>query len=485
MHEDAEQAETEVRSGGLNAGFMTAGIVLMHEDLRTLEEMAREVRRLLLSLGYSGRIETFNAMEAWLGSFPGNGWADIRRPLVNTLNLADILPLASVWTGSPHNPCPYYPENSRCLAVLTTDGATPFRLNLHEGDLAHTIILGPTGSGKSTLLALLAAQFRCYPESCIYVFDKGLSMYALVKGAGGDHYDIGRDALAFAPLQRIDESDEEFSWTANWIANLAELQKMIVLPTHRNAIHQALDQLRNNPPEMRSLTDFWHVVQDPDLKAALKHYTQAGAMGHLLDAQTDNLELSRFSVFEIETLMEMGEANLIPVLLYLFHRIEKTLNGQPGLLLLDEAWVMLGHPVFKDRIREWFKTFRRKNTAVVLATQSISDADKSGIMDVIVESCPTKFFLANHAAEDDLPARLYRQAGLNERQISIIRNMTPKMDYYIVQPSGRRKVQLALGPRTLAFVGASDRDSLARLKTLMMEHPADWRERWLEERGAI
>ena len=485
MHEDAEQAETDVRSGAVNAGFVTAGVVLMDRDRRTLEEMSREVRRLFLSLGFTGRIETINTMEAWLGSHPGNGWADIRRPIVNTMNLADFLPLSSVWTGNACNPCPYYPPQSRCLAVLTTDGNTPFRLNLHEGDLAHSIILGPTGSGKSTLLALIAAQFRAYENSSIFVFDKGLSMYALAKGAEGDHYDIGRDALSFAPLQHIDESDEEFSWVANWIANLAELQKMPILPTHRNSIHQALDTLRHNPFEMRSLTDFWHVLQDQELKAALKHYTRAGAMGHLLDAKADGLELSRFTVFEIESLMEMGEANLIPVLLYLFHRIEKALNGQPGLLLLDEAWIMLGHPVFKDRIREWFKTFRLKNTAVVLATQSISDAASSGIMDVIVESCPTKIFLANHAAEDDLPAQLYRQAGLNSRQISIIKQMTPKQDYYIVQPSGRRRVQLALGKKTLAFIGASDRDSIARLRTLMKEHSDGWRELWLQERGAI
>lgn len=485
MHEDAEQAEMEVRSGAVGAGFLTAGIVLMDEDKRALAEMSREVRRLFMALGFSGRIETINTLEAWLGSHPGNSYADVRRPLVNTLNLADFLPLSSAWTGHPYNPCPFYPERSRSLTVLTTDGNTPYRLNLHEGDLGHTVVLGPTGSGKSTLLALIAAQFRAYENSSIFVFDKGLSMFALAAGANGDHYDIGRDALSFAPLTRIDESEEEFAFVANWIANLAELQKMPVLPVHRNAIHQALDTLRHNPPNMRSLTDFWHVIQDQDLKQALKHYTKDGALGHLLDAQTDNLELSRFVVFEIESLMEMGEANLIPVLDYLFHRIEKALAGQPGLLMLDEAWVMLGHPVFQRKIREWFKTYRRKNCIVLLSTQSISDAANSGIMDVIIESCPSKFFLANLAAEEEQPAQLYRQAGLNERQISIIaKSMTPKQDYYIVQPSGRRRVQLALGKKTLAFVGASDRESIARIRTLRAQYPDTWRHIWLQERGA-
>ena len=484
MHEDAEQAEAEVRSGMMGAGFFTACVVLMDRDRRLLNEMARDIRRTLMALGFNGRIETLNTMDAWMGSIPGNYWANVRRPIINTLNLADFLPLSSAWTGHACNPCPYYPPQSRCLAVLTTDGNTPYRLNLHEGDLGHTLILGPTGSGKSTLLALIAAQFRAYENSSVFVFDKGLSMFALAHGTGGDHYDIGRDALAFAPLQRIDESEEEFAWAANWIASLAELQSMTVLPAHRNAIHMAMETLVANPRQMRSLTDFWHIVQDHELKEALRHYTKAGSMGQLLDAQTDNLELSRFVVCEIESLMEMGEANLIPVLSYRFRRIEKALQGQPALLLLDEAWVMLGHPVFKEKIREWLKVFRRKNCAVVMATQSISDANKSGIMDVLVESCPSKIFLANHSADEDLSAELYRLAGLNERQIGIIKQMTPKQDYYVVQPSGRRRVQLALGPKTLAFVGASDRDSIARLQTLMTAYPDTWREEWLKERGA-
>ena len=182
---------------------------------------------------------------------------------------------------------------------------------------------------------------------------------------------------------------------------MTKLQSMTVLPAHRNAIHMAMETLVANPRQMRSLTDFWHIVQDHELKEALRHYTKAGSMGQLLDAQTDNLELSRFVVCEIESLMEMGEANLIPVLSYLFRRIEKALQGQPALLLLDEAWVMLGHPVFKEKIREWLKVFRRKNCAVVMATQSISDANKSGIMDVLVESCPSKIFLANYSADED------------------------------------------------------------------------------------
>jgi len=482
MRDDAEEALLEVQSGLVGIGYLSSCIVLLHENLEQLQDQVREFRRIIQTLGFGCRVETINALETWLGTHPGNSYANVRRPLVNTLNLADLLPLSTTWTGNQFCPCPFYPPQSRPLAVLTTDGSTPFWLNLHSGDIGHTLVFGPTGSGKSTLLGLITAQFKGYQSAQIVAFDKGASLYPLCLGAGGDHYNIGKAALSFAPLQHIDESDVEFSWAAEWLVSLAELQKLNILPGHRNAIHTALTTLRHNPPSMRSLTDFWHVVQDEEVKVALTHYTNQGAMGHLLDAKTDNLNLSRFMVFEIEELMEMGEANMIPVLLYLFRRFEKSLTGQPSLLILDEAWIMLGHPVFRAKIREWLKVLRKANCAVVLATQSLSDARNSGIMDVLVESCPTKILLPNHAAKQENQYNLYVDIGLNDRQIDIVTNATPKRDYYIISPEGRRLVQLALGAETLSFVGASDKESLARITELAEKFGQDWPKIWLEER---
>jgi type IV secretion system protein VirB4 len=191
-------------------------------------------------------------------------------------------------------------------------------------------------------------------------------------------------------------------------------------------------------------------------------------------------------VFELEELMNLGDKNLIPVLTYLFHRIEKSLDGSPTILMLDEAWIMLGHPVFRAKIREWLKVMRKANCAVILATQSLSDAKASGILDVLTESCPTKIFLPNIAARQEGQRELYSGMGLNETQLSIIAGSVSKRDYYLVSPQGRRRVQLALGPVALSFVGASDQESLARIKELAGLHGENgWQSAWLEERGAL
>ncbi|MGQ8631037.1 conjugal transfer protein TrbE [Agrobacterium sp. DKPNP3] len=487
MVAETEDAIAEASSQLVAYGYYTPVIVLFDEDQRSLQEKCEAVRRLIQAEGFGARIETINATDAFLGSLPGVSYANIREPLINTRNLADLIPLNSVWSGSAIAPCPYYPPASPPLMQVAS-GSTPFRLNLHVDDVGHTLIFGPTGSGKSTLLSLLAAQFRRYAEAQIFAFDKGGSMLPLTLGIDGDHYLIGGDApeegegraLSFCPLADL-SSDADRAWASGWIEMLVALQGVTITPDYRNAISRQVGLMAES--RGRSLSDFVSGVQMREIKDALHHYTVDGPMGQLLDAEEDGLALGAFQCFEIEELMNMGERNLVPVLTYLFRRIEKRLSGAPSLIILDEAWLMLGHPVFRDKIREWLKVLRKANCAVVLATQSISDAERSGIIDVLKESCPTKIFLPNGAAREPGTREFYERIGFNERQIEIVATAIPKRDYYVVSPEGRRLFDMALGPVALAFVGASGKEDLKRIRALHLEHGASWPLHWLQQRG--
>ncbi|HXV30201.1 MAG TPA: conjugal transfer protein TrbE, partial [Sinorhizobium sp.] len=406
MVAETEDAIAEASSQLVAYGYYTPVIVIFDEDQPRCQEKCEAVRRLIQAEGFGARIETLNATDAFLGSLPGVSYANIREPLINTRNLADLIPLNSVWSGSPTAPCPFYPPGSPPLMQVAS-GSTPFRLNLHVDDVGHTLIFGPTGSGKSTLLALIAAQFRRYSQAQVFAFDKGGSMLPLTLGLDGDHYQIGGDigpsaegevrALSFCPLAEL-STDGDRAWASEWIETLVALQGVTITPDYRNAISRQIGLMAES--RGRSLSDFVSGVQMREIKDALHHYTVDGPMGQLLDAEEDGLALGAFQCFEIEELMNMGERNLVPVLTYLFRRIEKRLTGAPSLIILDEAWLMLGHLVFRDKIREWLKVLRKVNCAVVLATQSISDAERSGIIDVLKESCPTKICLPNGAARE-------------------------------------------------------------------------------------
>src|SRR5829696_5436802 len=483
MVAEVEAAMAEAASNLVAYGYYSSNVILYGRDLQQVEYDAQAVRKELQRIGFSARIETINTTEAYLGSLPGHGVQNIRRPMIHTLNLADMLPINAVWAGRTVNPCPFYPPESPPLMQVATTGSTPMRVNLHSGDVGHTCIFGPTGSGKSTLLGLIAAQFRRYPEAQVFAVDKGRSILPLTLAVGGKHYDIGSadGALAFCPLGSI-ETDADQAWGAEWVSTLVELQNVTLTPELRNEIQRALNITRQSKAA-KTLSDFRTTLQSKELREAIEPYTMEGPFGALLDSETDTLSFEAYQTFEIEELVTMGDRIVVPVLLYLFHRMERRLDGAPSLFIIDEAWVALGHPTFRGKIREWLKVLRRANCAVVLATQSLSDATTCGIVDVIKESCPTKIFLANFAAREEGAVEFYTQFGLNERQIDIIATATPKQHYYLVQPEGRRLFDLALGPVELSFLGVSGKDDLRRVRECAARYGVDWPAHWLKQKG--
>ncbi|HAU2156507.1 TPA: conjugal transfer protein TrbE [Legionella pneumophila] len=482
MVNDAQSAIAETNSGMVGQGYYTSVVVLMDEDRAQVEKAALFIEKNINALGFAARVETINTMDAFMGSLPGHGVENIRRPLINTMNLADLLPTSSIWTGENKAPCPLFPPLSPPLMHCVTSGNAPFRLNLHVRDLGHGIMFGPTRSGKSTHLGLLALSWRRYKDARIYSFDKGLSMYPTCKATGGEHYTIAdKDSkLAFAPLQFL-ESKADRAWAMEWIDTILALNGLDTTPAQRNEIGYAIISMHQSGS--KTLSEFVMTIQDEHIRETLKQYTIDGLMGHLLDAECDGLGLSSFMTFEIEHLMGLGEKFALPVLLYLFRRIETSLDGRPTLILLDEAWLMLAHPVFKNKIAEWLDSMAKKNCAVFMATQHLSHAAKSGILDIIVESTAIKIFLPNLYARDPETCVIYERMGLNPRQIDIIAQAQPKRDYYYVSEKGQRLYQLALGSMALAFVGATDPDSIARMKQLELKYGDGWVSQWLTEKG--
>ncbi|MDR1611525.1 MAG: conjugal transfer protein TrbE [Planctomycetota bacterium] len=495
MADDCDLALAEVNGGVVGMGLYTSVVVLMGENLEEVKAGANYLQKVLGALGFPARIEDINTLDAFFGSLPGHGVENVRRTLLNTRHLADLMPASSIWTGREEAPCEFYPPLSPALMHCVTTGSTPFRLNLHVRDLGHSIVFGPTGAGKSVLLATLAAQLLRYRDMTVYAFDKGQSMYTLAKAAGGQHYDIGgeeeRDAAgrgrarhAFCPLQWL-QSKADLAWAASWVETLIALNGVAVGAKQRNEINRRMEVFYRTGE--RTLLSFATGLMDREMTSALEMYTREGMLGYLLDANEDGLDLKEnggLTVFEIEELMAMGDPKLVmPVLLYLFRRIERSLRGQPAAIILDEAWLMLGHPAFRDKIREWLKIMRKNNCAVVMATQSLSDAANSGILDVIRESTASKIFLPNPHAKGEDTAEVYRRMGLNSRQIEIVANAIPKRQYYYASEEGNRLFELALGPLQLALLAVSDKDSVARVKDLERRRGGGWLAEWLALRG--
>lgn len=480
---DADVALQVLGSDHVAFGYLTTTITVTDIDRGRVDDKVRQVERIVNGLGFTTIREGVNAVEAWLSSLPGQTYANVRQPLVHTLNLAHLMPLSSVWAGPARNAHLDGPP----LFHASTAGSTPFRLSTHVGDVGHMLVVGPTGAGKSVLLALIALQFRRYAASQVYIFDKGFSARAAVLAMGGAHHALGigadaGDTLAFQPLRRIDDPTER-SWAAEWTVALLAHEGVVITPEVKDAVWSALGSLASAPPEERTMTGLTLLLQSNALRTALGAYTLDGPYGRLLDAAEQEIAFADVQCFETEALMSQAGV-VAPVLTYLFHRLEKRFDGRPTLLVLDEAWIFLDHPLFAARIREWLKVLRKKNVAVLFATQSLADIASSSIAPAIIESCPQRILLPNDRAIEPQSREAYERFGLNDRQIELVSRAAPKRQYYLQSARGNRLFELGLGPIALALCGASDPATQARIDALLAEHgAADFAARFLESAG--
>ena len=447
---DADAALAELGQDLVSFGYLTTTVTVSDTDRERAEEKRRAVERVINGRGFTTIAESVNAVEAWLSSLPGHVYANVRQPVVHTLNLAHLAPFSAVWAGPERNAH----LDSPALITARTAGSTPFRLDLHQGDVGHTLIVGPTGAGKSVLLALIAMQFRRYAGSRLFAFDKGRSSRAAVLAMGGRFLELSlAGEIAFQPLARIDEAAER-SAALEWTASLVAHEGVTLDPQVKETLWSALTSLAGAPVPERTLTGLSLLLQSRPLAQALQPYTLEGPYGALLDADEDRLSLADITAFEMEELMQ-APAVAAPVLQHLFHRLEAQFDGSPTLLILDEAWLFLDRADFAGRIREWLKTLRKKNVAVIFATQSLADIADSAIAPALIESCPSRIFLPIDRAIEPQSRQAYRRFGLNDRQITILSQAVPKREYYFQSRAGNRPFELGLGEVALAFCAAS------------------------------
>ena len=383
---DADAALQELGSDLIGEAYVTATVTVWDEDARTADEKLRLVEKVIQGRDFTCIVESVNAVEAWLGGLPGHVYANVRQPPLSTLNLAHMMPLSAVWAGPERNEHLDGPP----LLFAKTEGATPFRLSLHVGDVGHALVVGPTGAGKSVLLALMALQFRRYPRSQVFAFDFGGSIRAAALAMGGDWHDLGgalsedvSDPVALQPLAGIDDAGER-AWAAEWFVAILSREGVTVTPEVKELLWSALTLLASAPVGERTLTGLSVLLQSGALKRALQPYCVGGPWGRLLDAEAERLGEGHVQAFETEGLI--GASAAPAVLAYLFHRVEGRLDGSPTLLIVDEGWLALDDPAFGARLREWLKTLRKKNASVVFATQSLADIEKSAIAPAIIES---------------------------------------------------------------------------------------------------
>ncbi|MHB8413476.1 MAG: VirB4 family type IV secretion system protein [Candidatus Acidiferrales bacterium] len=375
--------------------------------------------------------EKYNLLNAFFATVPGGSAFNLRSMYLLNTNYADYSFLFTLHCGEPEN----RHLRQEYLAVLETNHNTPYFLNLHHRDVAHTMILGSTGSGKSFLLNFLITNMQKY-DPYTFIFDLGGSFESLTRLFGGTYVRVGLNSSGFKinPFS-VPPAKENLDFLTLFVKVLIQGSSPLELtPAEERDLYHQIENLYEIEPALRTLTVLSNTL-DRRLADRLAKWTTGGQFDFLFDNAEDTIIFSRFQCFDFQGMNQYPEV-LEPLLFYILHRANASIcdpkiSHMFKAFFIDEAWLFLKNPIIKSYIIQALKTWRKQNAAMILSTQSLDELRKSEILDIIIESCPTKIFLANPDMDQDV---YRRQFNLNDNEIDLISTLRPKRQLLIKTP---------------------------------------------------
>ncbi|MFZ4540917.1 MAG: VirB4 family type IV secretion/conjugal transfer ATPase [Rickettsiales bacterium] len=414
-------------SGHIAFGKHHLTVLCIEDNLNALESAVSLVIAELVNVGINPVREKLVLEQCYWAQLPANAEFIGRQSKINTLNISGF--------AAMHN----YPVGKitgnhwgDAVTVFDTTSGTPFFFNFHARDVGHTTIIGPTGAGKTVLMNFLCAQamkFNCR----LFMFDKDRGAEIFVRAIDGTytHIDPGKKCY-FNPLQ-LDDTLENRSFIIEWLSTLISVNEEPISATDVEVIQRAMDglyKLRKEDRVLRNIAPFFGMEGEGSPASRLRQWHSGGRFSQIFDSVEDRVNFHSASVFGFE----MGDvlnnrACLVPVLLYLFQRIQMSLDGTPTIIVLDEAWALVDNKIFAGKIKDWLKTLRKLNGMVIFATQSVEDAVNSSISDTLIQQTATQIFLPNPKATEP-----YRKAFmLSEREFNLLKNTDPSTRYFLVK----------------------------------------------------
>jgi type IV secretion system protein TrbE len=424
--------------------------------------------------------ETYNQLNAYFATIPGNYVQNLRRLYLLNTNYADLSFLFTILAGEKTNTY----LGTEYLAALETDNATPYFLNLHNGEVAHTLILGMTGSGKSYFSNFLLQNAQKY-EPLTFIFDIGGSFESLTTIFGGSYLNVGQQSRDFTinPFS-LEPAKENLQFLFSFFRVLIEgsgLRYRIDFKEERR-LWDAIERMYVLEPDQRTLSNFANILGE--LKERLHRWVKGGQHGFLFDNAEDTLSFNRFQTFNFHGWTDAPEV-LEPLLFYVLHRASNEITDPNKLatfkvFLLDEAWLFIKNETIRNYVVQAQKTWRKHNAAMILATQSIKELEESGMLAIVAESCPTKVFLAN----PEMNREIYREAfHLNDTELGLIAGLVPPGQMLIRKAQTSKKVQLNVDSVSHWMATNNARDNLKKrdyfahfgipegLRRLAADHP--------------
>ena len=460
-------ALVELETEGIAYGDLALTIAL-HGDLEQTERLDGDIRRIFAAHDAKAIREGYGQLATWFCRLPAQPRKrQVRSVFVSAGAAACMAPIF----GPPCGKKQSAHLHRDALAILETQWRTPYYYDLFHGDVGHTLILGATGAGKSFTLNFLLVQALQYNPR-VLILDLGGSYRWLTRFLGGGYLelspddDVGERGFRLRPFS-LPANERTFQFFTGWITRLLRIGGWQVSGEDPSEIRARIEDLYSFPPDRRTLGVLVKSLPSR-MWPALGRWHGEGAWGKYFDnpAGEQDLELADWQVIDLAGAAE-HEDLCEAALFYLLERMRLALENpaetaRVKLMVVDEAWRYLRDPAVLSYLAEAAKTWRKKNAALIMATQSAVDVTGTAGAEALLESMPTKLFLAN----PELPAKAADIFRLNPSEVATIRGLIPKRELYMRRPAAAGRLRLEVDPQSYWLYTSSPRDAQERAEAV-------------------
>ncbi|MDX8448266.1 VirB4 family type IV secretion/conjugal transfer ATPase [Mesorhizobium captivum] len=463
-------------------GYHHFSLLCVSRDLAGLDKTIAELGSCLTDMNINWLREDLNLEASFWAQLPGNHAYIARRAMLSSANFSGFSSMHNFATGAVDRLHWGLP-----ISILETTSQTPYHFNFHQRDIGHFLVTGPTGSGKTVVLTFLLAQaFRIRPEPKAVFFDKDRGAEIFIRAVGGAYEELHPGVpTGFNPLQLEDNPvNREF---------LLRLMKVMLQPAgeggftqeEEDTLERAISRIGREPVEQRTLSNLSGLLMGRsradanDLQSRLRPWFE-GEKAWLFNADRDVLSFSgrRIFGFDMTHVLDNREVRT-PALMYLYHRLDELLTGDPVLIFMDEGWKLLQDPTFCAFIVDKMKTIRKLNGIVGFGTQSAADIARAAQAHTLIEQSATNIHFPNPRADEE---SYIGRFGLTAKEFGFIRNTPPERRTFLIKhgnDSVIARLDLSAMPDIVKVLSGRKEtvETCAALRARLGEEP----ERWLSE----
>ena len=474
MVDTAAEAESE-RLGDALVELETDGIaygdfaltVALHGPLSVTESLDGDIRRIFTSHDAKVIREGYGQLPAWFSRMPAQPRRrQCRSVFLSAGAVASMAPIFGPPVGTPRSGH----LNKAALAVLETQWRTPYYYDLFKGDVGHTLVLGATGAGKSFTLNFLLVQALQY-DPRILILDLGGSYRWLTQFLGGGYMELSPEGDAGGGFRlrpfSLPAGERTFGFLAGWIARLLRIGGWKLGGEDPSEIRARVEDIYAFAPARRTLGVLVRSLPSK-MWPAMGRWHGNGAWGRYFDNAADGEDLN-FEDWQVIDMAGAAEHEDLceAALFYLLERLRLSLENpdetaRVKLMVVDEAWRYLQDPAILSYLAEAAKTWRKKNAALVIATQSAVDVTGTAGAEALLESMPTKLFLAN----PELPEKAADTFRLNPSEVNTIRGLIPKRELYLRRTDAAGILRLEVDPASYWLYTSSPVDAHKRAEAV-------------------